>query len=96
MVVISNYRIFVANQGHLGTCLKLPGGWGTGEGHSFFRPSKGRAKRKGSRGGTVVRALASHQCGAGFDPRLGVMCGLSLLVRLHREVSPLLKNQNLI
>ena len=28
MVVISNYRIFVANQGHLGTCLKLAGGLG--------------------------------------------------------------------
>ena len=28
----------------------------------------------------VVRALASHQCGPGSIPRLGVICGLSLLV----------------
>ena len=28
----------------------------------------------------MVRALASHQCGAGSIPRLGVICGLSLLV----------------
>ena len=34
----------------------------------------------GSRDGAVVRALASHQCGAGSIPRLGVICGLSLLV----------------
>ena len=27
-----------------------------------------------------VRALASHQCGSGSIPRLGVKCGLSLLV----------------
>ena len=32
------------------------------------------------RGGAVVRALASHQCGPGSIPRLGVICGLSLLV----------------
>ena len=32
------------------------------------------------RDGAVVRALASHQCGAGSIPRLGVICGLSLLV----------------
>ena len=29
---------------------------------------------------TVVRALDSHQCGPGSIPRLGVICGLSLLV----------------
>ena len=34
----------------------------------------------GSRDGAVVRALASHQCGAGSIPRLDVICGLSLLV----------------
>ena len=28
----------------------------------------------------MVRALASHQCGLGSIPRLGVICGLSLLV----------------
>ena len=32
------------------------------------------------RDGAVVRALASHQCGPGSIPRLGVICGLSLLV----------------
>ena len=26
------------------------------------------------------RAFASHQCGPGWIPRLGVICGLSLLV----------------
>ena len=34
----------------------------------------------GCRDGAVVRALASHQCGPGSIPRLGVICGLSLLV----------------
>ena len=34
----------------------------------------------GRRAGAVVRALASHQCGPGSIPRLGVICGLSLLV----------------
>ena len=33
----------------------------------------------GSRDGTVVRALASHQCGPGSIPGLGVICGLSLV-----------------
>ena len=33
-----------------------------------------------SSGGEVVRALASHQCGPGSIPRLGVISGLSLLV----------------
>ena len=33
----------------------------------------------GSRDGAVVRALASHQCGPGSIPGLGVICGLSLL-----------------
>ena len=35
-----------------------------------------------SRVGTVVRALASHQCGSGSNPGPGVMCGLSLLLVL--------------
>ena len=30
--------------------------------------------------GTVVRALAPHQCGPGLIPGLVIMCGLSLLV----------------
>ena len=33
---------------------------------------------KGSWDGTVVRALASHQCGPGSFPGPGVICGLSL------------------
>ena len=33
-----------------------------------------------SRDGAVVTALASHQCGPGSIPRLGVISGLSLLV----------------
>ena len=59
----------------------------------------------GGRGGVVVRALASHQCGPGSISRLCVICGLSLLVlssalrgfsRLLR-FSPLTKkNQHLI
>ena len=32
--------------------------------------------------GAVVRALASHQCGPGSIPGLGVICGLSLLLVL--------------
>ena len=36
----------------------------------------------GSRYGAVVRALASHQCGPGSIPGLGVICGLSLLLVL--------------
>ena len=57
----------------------------------------------GNRDGTVVRALASHQCGPGSIPGLGVICGLGLLLvlvlvrvffpRVHR-FSPLLKNQH--
>ena len=57
----------------------------------------------GSRGGAVVRALASHQCGPGSNPGVDAICGLSLLLVLSflREVflrvlrfSPLLKNQH--
>ena len=36
----------------------------------------------GSRDGAVVRVLASHQCGPGSIPRLGIICGLSLLLVL--------------
>ena len=36
----------------------------------------------GSKGGTVVRALASHQCGAGLNPGVDAICGLSLLLVL--------------
>ena len=34
----------------------------------------------GRRAGVVGRVLASHQCDPGSIPRLGVICGLSLLV----------------
>ena len=37
---------------------------------------------QGSRGGVVVRALASHQCGLGSILGNGVICGLSLLLAL--------------
>ena len=36
----------------------------------------------GARDGTVVRALASHQCGPGSNPGLNAICGLSLLLVL--------------
>ena len=36
----------------------------------------------GSKGGTVVRALASHQCGLGANPSVNALCGLSLLLVL--------------
>ena len=34
----------------------------------------------GARDGTVVRALASRQCGPGSNPGINVICGLSLLL----------------
>ena len=36
----------------------------------------------GSKGGAVVRALASHQCGLGSTPGVDAICGLSLLLVL--------------
>ena len=45
---------------------------------SYWAVSKRR--RRGSRAGAVVRALASHQCGQGSTPRNGATCGLRLLV----------------
>ena len=38
--------------------------------------------QQGSKGGAVVRALASHQCGPGSNPGVDAMCGLSLLLVL--------------
>ena len=35
-----------------------------------------------SKNGAVVRALASHQCGPGSIPGLGVICWLTLLLVL--------------
>ena len=37
---------------------------------------------RGSKGGAVVRALASHQCGPGSTPGVDAICGLSLLLVL--------------
>ena len=36
----------------------------------------------GSKGGAVVRALASHQCGLGSNPGVDAICRLSLLLVL--------------
>ena len=36
----------------------------------------------GSKGGAVVRALASHQCGPGSNLGVDAICGLSLLLVL--------------
>ena len=36
----------------------------------------------GKRNGTVVRALATHQCAPGSIYRLSIICGLSLLLVL--------------
>ena len=36
----------------------------------------------GSKGGAVVRALASHQCGPGSNPGVNAICVLSLLLVL--------------
>ena len=36
----------------------------------------------GSKGGAVVRALASHQCGPGSTPGVDAICGLSFLLVL--------------
>ena len=38
----------------------------------------------GSKGGTVVRALASYQCGPGSNPGVDAICGLSLLLVLSQ------------
>ena len=35
-----------------------------------------------SKGGAVVRALASHQCDPGSNPGVDAICGLSLLLVL--------------
>ena len=37
---------------------------------------------RAARDGAVVRALASHQCGPGSNPRVDAICGLSLLLIL--------------
>ena len=37
---------------------------------------------QGSKGGAVVRTLASHQCSPGSNPGVDAICGLSLLLVL--------------
>ena len=48
----------------------------------FYSISKHLASWGAGIDGAVVRALASHQCGPGLIPGLGVICGLSLLLVL--------------
>ena len=70
---------------------------------SVLTRSGGAAILYECRDGAVVRALASHQCGPGSIPRLGVIRELSLLVLCSAlrgffpgtPVFPLLKNQHL-
>ena len=49
--------------------------------HASKRSKRGTMAME-SRDGAVVRALASHQCGPGSISKLGVTCGLSLLLVL--------------
>ena len=51
---------------------------------SLPRPCPARFQST-SRGGAVVRALASLQCGPGSIPGPGVICGLSLLLVLSKR-----------
>ena len=53
---------------------------------AFFRRflfSKLQSHNMGSKGGAVVRALASHLCGPGSNPSVDAICGLSLLLVLY-------------
>ena len=43
---------------------------------------QGKFYFRGARDGTVVRVLASHQCGPGSNPGDDTICGLSLLLVL--------------
>ena len=54
----------------------------------FIWGGGGRWGGGGCRDDAVVRALASHLCGLGSIPRLGVICGLSLLVLYSESFSP--------
>ena len=45
-------------------------------------PMPGERGGGGGWDGSVERAVASHQCGPGLTPGLGVSCGLSLLLVL--------------
>ena len=59
-----------------------------------------RQRSRGSKGGTVVRALASNQCSPHSNPGVNAICGLSLLLVLSFALRgfspffPLLKNQH--
>ena len=48
--------------------------------HTSKNTNKPQGADQGCRDAAVVRALAFHQCGPGSIPRLGIICGLSLLV----------------
>ena len=48
----------------------------------FWFSTKLRESLSGSKGGAVVRALASQQCGPGSNPDVDAICGLSLLLVL--------------
>ena len=50
---------------------------------------------QGSKGGAVVRTLASHQCGPGSNPSgVDAICGVSLLLVLYSGFPLSLKNQH--
>ena len=93
----TEYRYSERRKGaHVSAAIKIPGA--SNRTRPLWLPFLFR-----SRGGAVVRALASHQSGPGSIPGPGVICGLSLLLVLSllREVflrvlqfSPLLKNQH--
>ena len=69
----------------------------------FWGPIQKPSLFSGSKGGAVVRALASHQFGPGSNPGVDAICGLSLFLVLSlgsrgfspgTPVFPLLKNQH--
>jgi len=49
---------------------------------SFKKKTPASGVKEWSKGGAVVRALASHQCGPGSNPGVDAICGLSLLLVL--------------
>ena len=51
--------------------------------HLYFKEKLLSIESHGdSKGGAVVRALASHQCGLGSNPGVNAICGLCLLLVL--------------
>ena len=70
-IIEFGFRNFVKNYGDLEGCyLPLP-----------ITPSS-ISPPVGSKGGAVVRALASHQCGLGSNPGVDAICGSNLLLVL--------------